>query len=223
MREILQEAKKRHAEGSTKATGKKGKSSGQQCGEDELKQVMVRDYLMFKQETRKFIEAKSMVALFKTKEIQQLMLAMMQNWEEEKPEATAEQKKQKQWPAHPYGFNKKSWMFKGVLQMIQDDGLWDEDLDAKQHVDTILAIDNEKIERSIGVSSPKVNTPWQQGSWKFDLVLTEFPVPEMVKAILAFLDCKCNSDKLSVEMRRPMPQPETEQKMWTWLKGQSKQ
>jgi len=155
MEEILQEAKKRHAEGPSKATGKKGKSSGQQCGEGN----------------------------------------------------------QKQWPAHPYGLNKKSWMFKSMLQMIQDDGLWVEDLDAKQHVDTILALYNEKIERSIGVFNPKVNTPRQQGNWKFDLVLTEFPVPEMVKAILAFLDCKCNSDKLSVEMRRPMPQPETEQKM----------
>ena len=202
----------------TKGPPKKCRSEGQACDDEEIQQVMVRDYLMWKQEAIKFIEAKSMVALFKSKESQQLMVAMLEYWEESKPEVSDEHKHKKEWPPHPTGLNKKSWMFKSTLQWIQDEKLWDEYLAAKGSVDAILNLDNSVLERSIGVFSPKVNTPRQQGNWKFDLVLTEFPAPEVTEGIQAFIACKCNGDKFCLEFKRPRPQPQTEQEMWTWLK-----
>ena len=219
IRARFEEAKSRAASSNDdQRGGKKTKSNVEHCADEEVLRMLVRDHLSHKSSTQIFMESKGFVKLFKKSQEQTLMVQAMAQWDDAKPEFTEEMRKNRSPPIpHPEG-PKRVYTLRLALMTLAD--LLKEDLTTSAAINSLVTKETSELEHAIRCFKPRYNKPLPDRTWKWEFYLGDLASEEVRDVVRALCNYKGCRDKISFEPMRAMQQPESEKKLWTWIKKQ---
>ena len=219
IRARVEEAKSRAASSNDdQRGGKKTKSNVEHCADDEVLRMLVRDHLSHKSSTHIFMESKGFVMLFKKSQEQTLMVQAMAQWDDAKPEFTEEMRKNRSPPIpHPEG-PKRVYTLRLALMTLAD--LLKEDFTTSAAISSLVTKETSELEHAIRCFKPRYNKPLPDRTWKCEFYLGDLASEEVRDVMRALCNYKGCRDKISFEPMRAMQQPESEKKIWTWIKKQ---
>lgn len=219
---IMSQVAKRTAEGGASAAKSKKSNSKAECQDKDVMRLLTRDYLAHKSEAKHFLTAKSLVMIVKDEALQQQLVHLAQHFEDSKPEVTDQHKKEKKFPPHPSGMNRKqTFMFSGAMIMVRD-VLKDIDPDNSKRAEALQQQEVSLKDQFAACFRSRFNTPKDKRNWKFDWVISDF-VPDVMRLeIITLVSTMKDRSKITLEPARVTGQPDSEAALWSWLKKQPK-
>ena len=93
-----------------------------------------------------------------------------------------------------------------------------EDLTTSAAINSLVTKETSELEHAIRCFKPRYNKPLPDRTWKWEFYLGDLASEEVRDVVRALYNYKGCRDKISFEPMRAMQQPESEKKLWTWIK-----
>ena len=184
--------------------------------------MLTRDYLSHKADVTQRMIAKSCACLFKSEGTKQTVAHLMQKFEDDRPQVTDEMKKNKQFPDHPSGCNRKqTYMFTCAMVLLEQEFEGNSEV-GKKRAEWLRTLPIQERDQVAAIFKPKFNAPKENRTWKFDWVMSDFVLDTHRIAVAALVSAITKKDNMTVEYARQVPQPDSEAALWGWLKKQAR-
>ena len=118
---------------------------------------------------------------------------------------------------HPEG-PKRVYTLRLALMTLAD--LLKEDFTTSAAINSLVTKETSELEHAIRCFKPRYNKPLPDRTWKWEFYLGDLASEEVRDVVRALCNYKGCRDKISFEPMRAMQQPESEKKLWTWIKKQ---
>ena len=113
---------------------------------------------------------------------------------------------------------KRVYTLRLALMTLAD--LLKEDFTTSAAINSLVTKETSELEHAIRCFKPRYNKPLPDRTWKWKFYLGNLASEEVRDVVRALCNYKGCRDKISFEPMRAMQQPESEKKLWTWIKKQ---